>query len=144
MGLRAAALTPNTAAKTSDELSWDRAQARSLAGGTAIYLALGGLDVDWDMEELIERSGQEAVSENLNDAVMNGTNSEVSSEEPEFVLTVLCRTMTQKSVRKADTPRTERDSEDQKCFNCVTVRIGDRVINVVVLTDHWRTWTSSK
>ena len=133
MGLRAVALTPNTAANTSDELSWDRAQARSLAGGTAIYLALNRLDVDWDMEELIERSGQEA-----------GTNSEVSSEEPEFVLTVLCRTMTQKSVRKADTPRTERDSEDQKCFNCVTVRIGDRVINVVVLTDHWRIWTSSK
>ena len=41
--------------------------------------------------------------------------------------------MTQKSVRKADTNWTDQDSEDQMCFNCVTVRtvrIGDRVINV--------------
>ena len=38
--------------------------------------------------------------------------------------------MTLKSVRKADTKWTDQDSEDQKCFSCVTVRIGDRVINV--------------
>ena len=72
----------------------------------------------------------EAVSESLNDAVMSSTNSEVSSEEPEFVWTVLCQAMTQKTVRKADTNWTDQDSEDQKCFSCVTVRIGGRVINV--------------
>ena len=38
--------------------------------------------------------------------------------------------MTQKSVRKAYTGWTDQDSEDQKCFNCVTVTIGDRVIEV--------------
>ena len=72
----------------------------------------------------------EAVSESLNDAVMSSTNSEVSSEEPEFVWTVLCQAVTQKTVRKADTNWTDQDSEDQKCFSCVTVRIGGRVINV--------------
>ena len=54
----------------------------------------------------------------------------MSSEEPEFVWTVLCQAMTQNSVRKADTNWTDQESEDQKCFSCVTVRIGDRVINV--------------
>ena len=44
VGLRAAALTPNTAANKSDKLSWDQAKARSLAGGTAIYLVLNRLD----------------------------------------------------------------------------------------------------
>ena len=33
-------------------------------------------------------------------------------------------------MRKAHTGWTDQESEDQKCFNCVTVRIGDRVINV--------------
>ena len=101
-----------------------------MADGTVIYLVLNRLDVAYDIEELIERTGHEAVSENLNDAVTNCTNSEVSSEEPEFVWTVLCHAMTQKSVRKADTKWTDQVSEDQKCFSSVTVRIGDRVINV--------------
>ena len=61
---------------------------------------------------------------------MKCVSSEVSLEEPEFVRTVLCQATTQKSVRKADTNWTDQDSEDQKCFNCITVRIGDRVINV--------------
>ena len=51
---RARGLTPNTATNTSDELSWDRAEARSLAGGTAIYLLLNRLHVAYDTEELIE------------------------------------------------------------------------------------------
>ena len=38
--------------------------------------------------------------------------------------------MTQKSVWKADTNWTDQDSEDQQCSTCVTVRIGDRDINV--------------
>ena len=113
--LRAPALTLNTAANTWDELSWDRAEARSLAGGTAIYLVLNGLNIAYDIEELIDRIGHEAVAENLNDAVMNGTNSEVSSEEPELAWTVLCQTLTQKSVRKAGTNWTDQDREDQKC-----------------------------
>ena len=111
--LRAAALETNTAANKSDELSWDQAK-----------------NIAYDIEELIDTIGHEAVYENLNDAVMNSTNSEVSSEEPEFVWTVLCPTMTQKSVRKADTNRTDQDSADQQCFSCVTVGMGDRVINV--------------
>ena len=61
---------------------------------------------------------------------MNSTNSEANSEEPECVWTVLCQALSQKSVRKGYTGLTGQDSEDQKCFNCVTVRIGDRVINV--------------
>ena len=130
MRLRAAALTPKTAANTSDELSWDRAKARSLAGGIAIYLVLDRLDITCDIEELIERIGHEAVSENLNDAGMNSKNSEVHSEEPDCVWTVLCQAMAQKSVRKTDTNWTDQDSKDQKCFSCVTMRIGVRVINV--------------
>ena len=97
---------------------------RSLAGGIAIYLVLNRLDIAYDIEELIERVGNNAVAENLNNAVMNSASSEVSSEEPEFVWTVLCQAMTQKSVRKAD----DQDSEDQKCFSCVTVKLGDCVI----------------
>ena len=116
--------------KTADELSWDRAKARSLAGGIAIYLVLNRLDIAHDIEELIERIGHERVAENLNNAGMNSTNSAVNSEEPECVWTVLCQAMTQKSVRKAYTSWTDQDSEDLKCFNCATVRIGDRVINV--------------
>ena len=53
------------------------AKARSLAGGIAIYLVLNRLDVAYDIEDLIERIGREAVAENLNDAVLNSTNSEV-------------------------------------------------------------------
>ena len=116
-------MTPNTAAttrNTSDELFWDR------AGGMANYLVLNRLDIAYD----IERIGHEAVAENLNDAVMNSANSDVSSEEPEFFWTVLCQVMTQNSVRKADTNGTDRDSEDQECFSCETVRNGDRVIDV--------------
>ena len=39
----AAALTPETVANTSDEISWDRAWARSLVGVIAIYLVLNRL-----------------------------------------------------------------------------------------------------
>ena len=56
---RAAPLTPNTAANTSDELSWDRAKARSFAGGAAICLVLNRLNIACDIEELIERIGHE-------------------------------------------------------------------------------------
>ena len=60
---------------------------------------------------------------------MNNTNSDVnsvvSSEEPEFAWTVLCQAMTQKTVRKADTNWTDRNSEDQECFSFVVVRCGD-------------------
>ena len=56
-----------------------------MAGGTAIYLVLNRLNIAHDIEEFTERIGHEAVSENLNDAMMNSTNSEVSSEKPEFV-----------------------------------------------------------
>ena len=38
--------------------------------------------------------------------------------------------MTQKSVRKAVTNWTDQYSEDQKCFSCVTGRLGDHVIDV--------------
>ena len=76
--------TTESMRNTSDELSWDGAKARSLAGGFAIYLVL-------DIEELIERIGHERVAENLTNAVMNSTNSEVNSEEPECVWTVLCQ-----------------------------------------------------
>ena len=119
-------LNPNA----SDELFWDRAKARSLAGGIAIYLVLDRLDIAYDIGEWIERISHETVAEHLNDAEKNSANSEVSLEEPEFVRTTLCQTLTQKSVRKADTNWTDQDSEAQKCVNCATVRNEDRVINV--------------
>ena len=52
-----------TTRNTSDEVSWDRAEARSLACGIAFCLVLNRLDVANDVEELIERVGHEAVSE---------------------------------------------------------------------------------
>ena len=58
---------------------------RSLAGGIAIYLVLDRLEIAYDIEELIERIGHEAVSQNLNDARMNSTKSEANSEESECV-----------------------------------------------------------
>ena len=96
----------------------------------AFYLVLDRLDIAYDIQELIERIRHEAVAEHLNDAGKNSANLEVSLEEPEFVWTVLCQAMTQKSVSKADTIRTDEESEDQKRVNCVTVRVDDRVINV--------------
>ena len=95
-----------------------------------ICLVFDRLNIACDIEELIERIRHEAVAEHLNDAGKNSANSEVSLEEPEFVSTVPCQAMTQKSVRKAHTGWTDQDSEDQKCVECVTVRIGDRVSNV--------------
>ena len=118
-------LNPNA----SDELSWDRAKARSLVGGIAICLVFW-LDIAYDIEELTERISHEVIAEHSNDTGKNSANSEVSLEEREFVWTVLCQTWTQKSVRKADTNWTGQDSEDQKRVNCVTVRTDDRVINV--------------
>ena len=50
-GLTWVRLKPSTA----DELSWDRAKARSLAGGIAISLVLDRLNIAYDIEELIER-----------------------------------------------------------------------------------------
>ena len=65
----------------------------------------------YDVEDVIERIGDEAIAENLNNAVMNRADKKLpSSAEPEFVGTMLCQTSTQKSVRKADTNRTEQDS----------------------------------
>ena len=55
---RAAALTPKTAENKSDEQFCNRAKARSLAGGTAIYLVLNRLDVAHDIEELISVTKQ--------------------------------------------------------------------------------------
>ena len=53
---RAAAQTLSTAPtrttrNTSDELSWERAKAISLAGGTAIYLVLDRLDIAYNLRE---------------------------------------------------------------------------------------------
>ena len=52
-----------TTRNTSDEVSWDRAEARSLAGGIAINLELKRLDVAHDIEELTGRIGRGAISE---------------------------------------------------------------------------------
>ena len=116
--------------KTADGLPRDGAKSGSLTGVIAIYLILEMLDIAYDIEELMERIGHDRVAENLNSAGMNSTNSVVNSEESELVWTVLCQAMTLKSVRKAYPGWTDQDSEDQKCFNCVPVRNGDRVINV--------------
>ena len=86
-GITWVTLEPNTA----DDLSWDRTKARSLAGGIAIYLVLDKLDFAYDIEELIKRIGHGRVAENLNNTVMNSTNSEVNSEEPECVWTVFSK-----------------------------------------------------
>ena len=101
-----------------------------MAGGIALYLVHDRLNIAFDIEELIERISHGAVAEHLNDAGKNSANSELSLEEPDFVWTVLCQEMTQKSVRKAGTDWTEQDSEDEKCVNYVTVRVDDCVINV--------------
>ena len=98
--------------ETADELSWDRAKARSLAGDIAIFLVLDRLDIACNIEEMIERIGHERVAENLDNAGMNSTNSAANSEEPECVWTVLCQAMTQKLEEKAYTSWTDQDSED--------------------------------
>ena len=67
------AATTKTMRNTSDELFWDRAKARSVAGGIAVYLVLDRPDIAYDIEELIKRIGHERVAENLNNAVMNST-----------------------------------------------------------------------
>ena len=77
-------------------------------GGIGTYLVLKRLVIANDSKELIERISHETVDENLINDVMNNTNSEVNSEEPEFIWAALCQTMTQKSVRKTDTNRTDR------------------------------------
>ena len=73
----------------------------------------------------------DAVAANLTKAVMSSVNKKLSSlEEPEFTWTVPCHELMQKSVRKDGTNWTDRDSEDQKHFSCVIVRLGDCVIDV--------------
>ena len=120
-------------------LTLERAKAKSLPGGTAIYLVLSRLDIAYNInkanrigyEALIERIVHETVAAKLTNAGMISADKKPSSlEEPEFVWTFLYREMTQKSVRKADTNRTDQDSEDHKCFSCVIARLGDRVIDV--------------
>ena len=59
----------------SDELSWDRTKARSLAGGIAVYLVLDWLNIACDIEELTERMSHEAVAKHLNGAGKNSANS---------------------------------------------------------------------
>ena len=62
---------------------------------------------------------------------MNSADKKLSGlEEPEFVWMLLYQEMTQKSMRKADSNWTDQNSEDHKCFSCVVVRLGDRVIDV--------------
>ena len=65
-----AAVLPVTAASTrttritSNGLSWDRANPRSLAGGMVSYLVLKRLVIAYDSEELIEGGGHEFPSPN--------------------------------------------------------------------------------
>ena len=64
------AVLPDTAASTrttrntSNGLSWDRANPRSLAGGMVSYLVLKRLVIAYDSEELIEGGGHEFPSPN--------------------------------------------------------------------------------
>ena len=119
---------------------------------SSLSLVLNRLDSAYDIEELIERIGHETVAENLNNAVINSADKKLpSSEGIEFIWTVHCQAMTQKSLRKADTNWTDQDSEDRKCFSCVIMRLGDHVIDVECAkqdvsslsaiqseSDHWR------
>ena len=83
------AATTKTMRNTSDELSWDRAKVRSLAGGIAIYLVLDWRNIASDIEELIERIGHERVAENLNNAVMNSTRLSIFSTSASRITSTL-------------------------------------------------------
>ena len=100
-----------------NELSWDRAKPRSLAGGMETYLMFKRLVIADDSQEWIERIGHETVAENLNKAVMNSTHPEVNSEEPECVWTVFCQAMTQKSVRQRRSGMFQLRSRDVTWFH---------------------------
>ena len=78
---RAAALTPSTATttrttrNTSAELSWERAKAISLAGGTAICLVLDRLDIAYNLREANRETRLKRIAR-------------CSLKEPKFVWTV--------------------------------------------------------
>ena len=122
---RAAALTPRTAAttkttkNTSDELSWKRAKAISMAGGTAIYLVLNRLDIAYN----IRRANRDISKLRMRTEARLKRSARSLLGKPEFVWTFPNHEMTQTSVRKDYTNWTDQDIQDHKCFNCLIVRL---------------------
>ena len=52
-----------------------------------------------------------------------------SLREPEFVWTCPLHETTQKLARQDDMNRIYQDNEDQMCFSCASVRLGDYIID---------------
>ena len=128
---RAAELATNTDATTktmrnnTEEFSWERAKARSVEGVTedtanSIHKANRIGD-----EALIERTIPGTVDVNSINTVMNSADKKISSsEEPEFVWTFPDPQLKPTSARNADVDRMDQDSDDHKCFCCVSGRLG--------------------
>ena len=110
-----------------EQLSWDRAKAVSSAGGTATYLALDRPDIVYS----IRRANQDIAKQRVRTEARLKRVARYLLGEPELIWTFPYQEMPTKLVVRTYANWTGQDSEDQKCFSCVVVRLGDHVIDVV-------------
>ena len=134
---RAAAMTPSTAAttktlrNTSAEFSCERGKAGSVDGvpEDTAYSIHKANRIGY--EALIQKVIFETVDVNTINTVMNSTDTKLlSSEEPESIWTSSDPELRTTSARKVDTDWMDQDSDDQKCFCCVSRRLGNCVNDV--------------
>ena len=80
---------------------------------------------------LIQKVIFETVDVNTINTVMHSADTKLSSsEEPESVWTFSDPELRTTSARKVDTDWMDQDSDDQKCFCCVSRRLGNCVNDV--------------
>ena len=126
---KAATPSPGTAATAKTmrnalgELSWDRAKAVSLAGGTATSLALDRPDIVCS----IRRANQDIAKPKVRTEARLKRVARYLLGEPELIWTFLSQNMLSKLVVRTDANWTGLDVEDQQCLSCVVVRFGDHV-----------------
>ena len=129
----AAAPSPGTQATTKsmrdalDELPYERAGPASSAGGTATYLALDRPDISYS----VRRANQDISKPKARMEARLKRVSRYLLGEPELIWTFPYQDMPTKLVVRTDANWTGLDSEDQKCFTCIVVRLGLHVVDEV-------------
>ena len=123
---KAAAPSPGTAATTKtmrhalDEWPLERAKAVSLAGGTATNLAMDRPDI----AHSIRGANQDVAKPKVRTEARLKRVARYLPGEPELIWTFPYQEMPTKLVVRTDANWIGQDSEDQKCFSCVVVRLG--------------------
>ena len=97
----------------------------SSAGGSATCFAMGRPDITY----IIRRANQDIAKPKVRTEARLKRVARYLLGEPELIWTCPCQEMPTKLVVRANW--TGGDSEDQRCFSCVVVRLGEHVIDVV-------------